>query len=355
MADLGEEASSGSAVVFAVYIVPTSSPHCTKFWEFCRIIATAMCEQGIIAQAIWRLRALSGKIPSKVLDEIGGADQWESTIGNDAWLASKQVDTLFGLLPTIRQTLIRAGVSSETAEKLAIHGAKPLELKNHFLGFQKESFWRRMGGDFVFGDLVRLFMAADFTRGLLLVDEVEKIVYHQNVQERRAFVEALRYYMLDGSQNAKSHFYGMLLTIHPGIQELLLPHWNSAGLDRLAPLNQPDAQVATLYFPPLNEDMALPLVAVYLDHFRLDPSDKGRITPFSKDAVIEALIRSGGVPGRTLSLLHRVVEKAVELGLSKIDKGLVDAVYQASERLAPGEVEEMIPPPPSQVDLTGSE
>lgn len=352
MKDLGEEASAGCAVLFAVYVVPSASPPCRKFSEFCRLIASAMCEQGIIAQAIWRLRALSGSIPQEVLDQIGGPESWENTIGNDDWLRKKGVDLLFGVERVVREHLRRSGITEELADILAAHGPSASQFRTYFLAPQTDSFWRKDGGEFVFGDLVKLFTAAQFNRGLLLVDEVEKIVYHQNVQERRAFVDSLRFYMLDQSQNARSRFYGMLLTIHPGIQDILLPHWSAAGLDRLAPLNEPDAKESTLYFGPLTVPMAMPLVKVYLDHFRLNEADKGKIDPFTREAVIEALVKSGGVPGKTLSLLNRVVEEAVESGAAIIGKEVVDAVYQASERVAAAEVQVSPALPPSPIKLT---
>jgi hypothetical protein len=352
MRDLGEAASGGFAVLFAVYVVPTASPPCRKFWEFCRLIARAMCDQGVIARALWRLRAMSGAIPQDVLADIGGQDAWESTIGNDPWLQKRNVDTFFTLSRSIRDRLLGAGISEEWADYFVNHGASIPRFTDHVLGAQTDSFWRRSGGDFVFGDLVKLFGAAQFNRGLLLVDEVEKIIYHQNIQERRAFVDSLRFYMLDGSHNARVRFYGMLLTIHPGIQEILLPHWNAAGLDRLAPLNQPDAEEITLYFPPLNEEMSLPLVTVYLDNFRSSKAKLGTIKPFTREAVVEALVKSGGVPGRTLNLLNRVVEKAVELDRAEIGKDVVDSVYQASERIAAGEVVENEALPRGEARLT---
>lgn len=157
--------------------------------------------------------------------------------------------------------------------------------------------------------------------------------------------------MLDGSHNARVRFYGMLLTIHPGIQEILLPYWKAAGLDRLAPLNQPDAEDITLYFSPLDQQMSMPLVTVYLDHFRASKAKMGTIHPFAKEAVVEALVKSGGVPGRTLRLLHRVVERAVDLGRTTIDKEVVDLVYQSSEPLAAGELVENESMPKGEVNF----
>jgi hypothetical protein len=98
--------------------------------------------------------------------------------------------------------------------------------------------------------------------------------------------------------------------------------------------------------------MAMPLVKVYLDHFRLNEADKGKIDPFTKEAVIEALVKSGGVPGKTLSLLNRVVEEAVVSGATTIGKEVVAGVYQASERVAAAEVQVSPALPPSPVKLT---
>ncbi len=332
MRDLGETASRGASVMFAAYVIITASPPCRKFWEFCKLLTESMCDQGIIARALWRIRAQSGVISEQVLGTIGEAESWESTIGSDPWLAAEGVETHFQLPRAVREALAAAGVAEELIEVLTVHGASVSSFRKYWLDQKTDVFWRKEGAKIVFDELVKLFSAAQFSRGLLLIDEVEKMVYHQNLQERRAFAEALRYYMLDGSENARRRFYGMLLTIHPGIQEVLLSHWNSAGLDRLAPLNEPDAQQVTIYFPPLNEAMSLPLVKVYLDYFRLREEEKGRIDPFTNDAVVEALTKSLCVPGRTLNLLHRIIETAVNKGVTKIDKEFVTTVQDTPER-----------------------
>jgi hypothetical protein len=352
MQDLGEKASGGTSVIFAAHVTPTTSPSCRKFWEFCRTITEALCEQYIIAHAIWRLRALSGKISDSVLQQMGTPEEWGNTIGNDRWLEANGVNVLFELTPTIERKLKEAGVREDFAHDLAETGANPslqAKLRSRFTDYR----WRKDGGRLVFHDLVNFFEAAEFNRGLLLIDEVEKIVYHQNVQERRAFVESLRYYVMDGNcANAQRRFFGILLTIHGLIQEILLSHWKAAGLDRLAPLAEPDAQQSTIYFEPLNKTMAIPLVTEYLDYFRISPSQRGTIDPFTEAAVVEALVKSGGVPGPTLQLLYRVVEKAAETGVTTIDKSLVEAVYAAQPRLEASEIEAAASFPLTQVRLT---
>ena len=109
-------------------------------------------------------------------------------------------------------------------------------------------------------DLVHTFQAAGFSRGLFLVDEVEKIVVHQNTKERRTFVEDMRYSFIDGPyQSARSGFCEVLLTIHPYVQELLAPHWNASGMDRFCVLSGELASEHTIYFRPLVERAAEPL------------------------------------------------------------------------------------------------
>jgi hypothetical protein len=352
-ADFGWQASKGKALLFAVHVMPP--PACRKFWEFCRVITEAMVEQDIIIMALWRLRALSGIIPNEILKDMGQASEWPETIGNDSWLQAKGVDVFFTLHRTIRDKLIAAGVRMELAEILC-RAQNSVTLGSQLFSILTDSRWRRDGSRIVFDDFVRLFEAAEFIRGLLLIDEVEKIIYHQNIGERRLFVESLRYCLFDADfANSKNKFYGILLTIHPGIQEILLSHWNAAGLDRFAPLAEPNAQETTIYFPPLDKEMAIPLVKIYLDYFRISESQKGSIAPFDEDALIEALIKSGGVPGPMLRLLHRVVEHAIESGLSTISRRIVDEVYSIPDRMEPREAIEEEVLPRTQVDLTKRE
>lgn len=351
MSDFGERASEGRGVLLACHVIPP--PDCRKFWQFCRAITECLVNHQVVALALWRLRALSGVIPSNVLEEIGDASEWPTTIGDSKWLESRGVDVLFRLNKAVEGTLVSNGVPSEWAKEMVLSSdTRAPELVGPFLR-SSDFFWRKEGPSVVFGHLVNLFRAAEFTRGLLLVDEFEKVVYPQNTQERRLFVDSLRYYMFDVDvANARSRFWGVLLTIHPGIQEILLPYWKAAGLDRFSPLAGPDAGQATVYFGPLSGSQAVPLVVVYLDHYRLDVSKKGTLEPFTQEAVVEALVQSGGVPGPTLRLLHRVVEQAADLGKSKIDKDLIEVVRRTPERLEASEISDESGTSETRVRLT---
>lgn len=351
-ADFGDKASEGTGVFFASHIIPTTSPPCRKFWEFCRLILNTLDEQGVIKKAIWRLRALSGVIQAEVLNEIEKLENWEETIGNEKWLEKNKV-SLFELNNKVEKMLIANGVKHDFAKRIS-HNDYRFMYKMDFSYYYSDYQWRKEGGKLIFDDLVKFFLAAQFSRGLLLIDEVEKIVYHQNTQERRAFVESLRYYMLDGDcASARKRFYGMLLTIHPGIQEILLSHWKAAGLDRLAPLHQPDAKESTIYFGPLDEKTAIPLVEEYLKYYRFPGKRDQYLEPFDKDAIIEAIIKSGGVPGPMLRNLHRVVEKAADKNISKIKKSFLKKILNQAEEIEAEEELKVEISPPTKIDLKG--
>lgn len=353
MSDFGEVASKGKAVICAVHVLPTPPPPgCRKFWEFCRTIVDGLIEQDVIASAIWRLRAFSNLIPQSVLQEVNGIANLSQTIGNDSWLHEKGVDVHFSLNSKVANELKSAGIREELV-RIVARTPNSFDLRAGIFSSFNDYFWRKDGGRFLFNDLVKLFETAQLTRCLLFIDEVEKIAYHQNMTERRAFVESLRYYMFDADlANSRRNFYGMLLTIHPGVQELLSPHWKAAGLDGILPITEPDAQETTIYFGPLDRDMAIPLVKAYLDYYRISPVAENDIRPFTEEAVIGALIKTGGVPRPMLRLLYRVVERAAESKLNQIDKKLIEEIYSIPDRWEAEALEEEEIPPAPKTDLT---
>lgn len=352
MADLGDAVTRGAQVLFALHVIPPAQPPCRKFSEFCRLIYDAMVEKRVITKCICRLRALTGVIPPEVLDHAGPAEKWSETIGSNQWLKTMGVDS-WQLRDKVDELLMEADVDPDLARALSAYGSTAVDHAKALHRLMRAADWRLRGAKFLFNDIVKVFRAAQFTHGFLLIDELEKIVIYQNIGERRHFAESLRYCMQDGPfANNKYGFYQMTLTIHPGIQELLLSHWKTAGLDRLAPLAEPEAQQSTIYFGPLDEHQATPLVVEYLNHYRLDTSKAGSLEPFDRDAVIEALVKSNGVPGHALNLLYRVVEYAAREGLSAIAKETVSQVVNAPEREEAPEVQDMSQLPRAEVRLS---
>jgi len=356
MEDLGDQLTSGFYVLLAAHVTPEGGGRTRKFWQFVRLLARSLNSNRCIAAAIWRLRAFSGEITDEVLAKVDPSDLG-STLGNDEWLQSQHVNILFGLNPAVKRALLRSGVREQVAESLAQDGHSPEAWERHFLLRQSDHWWRNDGNILVFDDLVRLFHAAEVNRLLLLVDEIEKIVVPQNSQERRTFTDDLRRYFVDGPyQSVYTHFYSLLLTIHPYIQELLTPHWQAAGLDRVCAMSGPTAKEYTVYFYPLDaEDAAVPLVLTYLDYFRISSHQKGVLNPFDADSVVEALRLAGGIPGHMLTLLRLVLERAVQEQWEVITSNQVRAIYESEVPSEPSNEIDLGQLPPVQIDLMNEE
>lgn len=354
LADLGDQLTGGTYVLLAAHLIPEGGGRTRKFWQFTRLVAQALNAGNCIAWAIWRLRAFSEQIPEEILAQVDPRDPGP-TLGNNQWLQEKGINVMFMLDPDVERVLIRAGVRENIAHSLARDGYASDVWERQFLARQSDYRWRREGHFLVFDDLVRLFRAAEIYRTLLLVDEVEKIVVPQNRQERRAFVDDLRRFFIDGPfQSVYTHFYGLLLTIHPYIQELWTPHWKAAGLDRVCAISGGAAQEYTIYFRPLDaEATAVPLVLAYLDYFRTLPDQRGQLHPFDQEAVVEALGLSGGVPGPMLTLLRLVLERAVREGWETIRADQVRAIYKSEIPSEPAEEYDLESLPPVRMDLLG--
>jgi hypothetical protein len=354
MKDLGNELSGGTEVIFAIYVLPLPDGRTRKFWQFYKILTQAMVEQDIIATAMWRLRAFSGVIPEEVLAQIGSEPQ--TTIGNDKWLQDNNIDVLWELSHVIRNKLQSLEIESDLIENLTRFGHSASDFKQYYLNQVSDYKWKNDNGQLFFNDLVKLLSVAGFTKGLLLVDEVEKIITPQNTQERRAFTDSLRYFFIDGQcENARFSFYKLLLTIHPYVQELLNPHWEATGLNRFATLSGELASEYTIYFDPLNEESAIPLAVAYLDESRISDEHKGTLDPFKSGALEEALLLSGRVPGVFLTLLNNVVERAILTGWSTIGPEQIRQVAHTKTPQEPEERDEIESLPPTQIDLRGNE
>lgn len=355
MDDLGEQLTNGEFVLLAAHVIPEESGYTRKFWQFIRSIARTLNDSLCIAWAIWRLRALSGIIPDKVLLKVDPQDPGP-TLGDNRWLQAEGVDVSFGIDQEIETQLRRAGIPEANAQGLALYGHSPQMWQHYFMNQKTDYYWRQEGHQLVFDDLVRLFRIAGIHQTLLLVDDMEKIVGPQNSQERRLFVSDLKHHFIDGPfQSAYTRFYPLLLTIHPIIQEIWKPHWQATGLDRMSSLSGELTDEFTIYFQPLQaETTAVPLVLTYLDYFRTQDECKGTLDPFDEESVIEALRRSGGVPGYMLRLLRLVMERAIQQNWSTIHTEQVRAIFEAEMFAEPMGTEEQTLLQPTEVDLLGA-
>lgn len=329
--DFGEEVSKGGEVLFAVYCSPIPGENYKKFWAFSRLIFKSLIDQNILSKAICRVKILSGLVPPELIAEVTDSNLLE-TIGSSDWVRAKVLEknlfdqfTETGLTHGVKRWLEERGVDSLLADKLAKFGAASSEFLKHYFDTLSDTDWRKEGNRIVFNDVVTVLHEAGFTKGIVLFDELEKIVQPQNSQDRRVFCEELRYWFIDGDNNSSRHsFFNILLVIHPYIQELLNPHWSASGLERFSSLGGQFDNQSTVFFKPIKEDQAIPLAIEYMNASRIDDTSVGEIYPFDKEALETALLKSFNVPGKFLSFLHQLIENAIESGWTEINKNVVE-------------------------------
>ena len=123
-----------------------------------------------------------------------------------------------------------------------------------------------------------------------------------------------------------------MLTIHPNSQELLMPHWKAAGLDRFSELGGTTANSNTVFFKPLNQDdaeMTLKLTRIYLNNARETESDS--ISPFTKDALLTAMYHADNIPGKFLKSMYIAIEKGIEEKWQTIDVDQINSLWESKK------------------------
>jgi hypothetical protein len=350
MSDLGWFVTRQTYLLFAAHILPPAGTNNRKFWQFARLLITSFNKQEVIAQLLWRLRAFSGLIPDAVLDE---AEEVSSTVGDNDWLAEHHVPVEHELIPAIKERLTTAGVEPILAEGLATYGHSPEQFWTGFLRHITDYRWRQMAGTWLTNDLVSAFRLGGFYRGLVFVDDFEKIVNGQNTVERRTFADDIRYSFVEGpTRGAQTGFYSLLWVIHPYLQEILGHHWNAAGLDRCCAVTGDRSATCRIDFNPISAANAEGLVAEYIAHAR-QPNFQAadRLSPLTPAAVTEAFRITRQLPGHLLIWLNRVVEKAIDEQWPDFAPARLTQFAQAQPPALPDETPEVQPLAAPEADL----
>lgn len=323
--DLGDEMSDGNSVLYAVYVAPSADKSNRTLEQIAHSIFSSMHKEGLFLTVFCRLRALSGLLDDIIDDSINETN-YESTIANDEWLKARGVD-VHSVNQYVQRVLMDTGIA-DTNELL--WGCDYKQFCALLEDNKTDFFWKREGLNYLFVKIERLLKEAMFTNCIILLDEAEKIIQYQNFNERRAFCDNLRTYFIDGNNsNAIDGFFKIVLTIHPNSQELLMPHWAAAGLDRFCSLGGNTSTQNTIFFKPISNNPAVisALAEIYLKESRIDKSDNS-ILPFTQDAIDYAMEKSDRIPGKFLKLLYIVIEKAIKHGWKEIGKEQVNLTWQ---------------------------
>lgn len=332
--DLGFRISDGQEVLYSIYLSPNSSDGNNRsLSRMAHSLYDAMVNERLLFMAFCRLRAFSGGINEDILANLS-EDDFERTIADDTWLSKQDADLSIINSYVIERLYSIGFLDGLQTYRLSFTYKDFLETISHF---HSEIEWNKKGLHLIFNKLVLLFKEAAFSNCIILLDEVEKIVQYQNFNERRAFCDDLRYYFIDGNtENSAEGFFKILITIHPNSQELLMPHWMAAGLERFCELGGAGAKENTVFFKPMKDDINLikDFVRIYLDNSRSNKNDS--VEPFTDEALLLALRKSDNIAGKFLKMLYLAIEKGLtnrwqSIGTNEIEELTRDVIKKVDE------------------------
>lgn len=312
MKDFGYELSGGNSVLFAIHVNPIPNGNYNTFWKVSKLIIETLIKQEIISFALCRLIALEGLLDSKILDLPEIEEDLLNTLGNNDWLEKHDVP-IFTLDNDVRFVLSKLQIDPNLVENLVVWGRNPEGFLQHYFSKISDSYFRKDQSKLLFNDIVKLLNFAGFDKGIILFDELEKVVQPLKKNDRRTFVDSLRYYLYDDlNEHTKLSFFHCLLVIHPYLQEILLPHWDAAGMDRFVSIGGQLSENYTILFNPIEDKLAITLAQEYIKNFRIESEKiEDQIFPFTKEALKKAHEYEQGIPGRYLQLLHKAIEQGI--------------------------------------------
>jgi hypothetical protein len=176
----------------------------------------------------------------------------------------------------------------------------------------------------LFNDIVRYLRAAGYGGGYLFIDDIENLVDQMARRERIEFAKEFGLCTVrPGYANTEYRFFSCVLTTHQQASVSLSQAWGEAGLAAIGRLDPSSPNSVELPFP--SKEQAQGIIVAHLDYFRMNENERESIKPFARDG-IDALLAGPTVhPRATLSNAAKVVQHAVDKGISVIDAECVNA------------------------------
>ena len=323
---------------FAIYVSPEPGGRTKTFPSFVDLLFSSILRQNIIkvCLATLRLEAISAVHSEKKIDVkddsllIGllNSKDWYEGQGydNDKVMqhiySNKYLQDLPDTFPLFegRNGFLKPFISQD-------------DFENYYFKVLKKNNKDRL--DFVFSHLIRLFQAASFNGGYVLVDDFERIPDFQSSRQKKDFALELRSCLFDGLYtNAKIGFYTLLLVLHAGVPRLISDAWAESGMENRSPISLLTDSKHILPFEKLNKEHASLLLIKYLSEYRIKkPSNK--LFPFTEDALAKIGEMAEYNAAKILKIAYNLLDKAATIdGQIKIDSKFVAANKGIHDELA---------------------
>lgn len=330
--DFGATVSNQENRVFAIYIKPQPSGRSAKFWQLAEEVLVQISKTNILKEVLITLKynALAS-MPSeleKVQDKLQTEEDFYNLL-DSSFLSTHNVNE-FEVNQSIIDLLVGFKIDRTLAAEMVQmpNSLNQILIERHFK--LSESQKRKQIPHVLFDQLVKIFSAANFNGGYILLDEFEKIVDSQSAAERNDFAAELRFNLFEGGgMSATSGFFMMIVAMHPGVPNLLRESWEKSGLNARTPLpSSAENDLHIIFFNNLQKNNIKELLTVYLDHFRCNPNltDKCGIYPFEESAIEKVAELANYNTAKTLKFANILLDECAKETDRLVDLKFVESI-----------------------------
>lgn len=184
--------------------------------------------------------------------------------------------------------------------------------------------------NFIFNDLVYLFMAAGFNGAYIIVDDFERIPDFQSDRQKRDFAIEVRSNFFDGTvANAKYGFYNIIFMLHAGVPRLIEKAWTVSGMEQRSSIVANSQAPHMVLFNKLDKASAISLIRKYMNEFR--KAADHTVHPFTEGSIERIGELKEYNAAQILSTASMILEQAAKNKIKSIDVGVVNNILQKDD------------------------
>jgi len=325
--------SEGKNKCFSIHFSPEPSGNTKTFKRFVDLFFQSIIKTDIIdyALAMLRIDAFIKLKGDKILKKYGDENKLIDSLNNNDWYSSDDFYS-FGLTKgDLHKEMFKNPFLDQIDDAFPLMSNKKIltkivnqrDFEDHYYNLKKEN--EKL--EFVFNDLVSMFLAAGFNGSYVLIDDFERIPEFQSGIQRKDFITQLRTILYDGPYlNAKLGFYNFVFALHAGVPRLILDAWSLAGLEQRVSLNPTyENPKHIILFDKINEGHVELLLAKYLKEFRITDSEPEKLNlyPFTQSAAKEIGIIMEFNASKILQFSCNLLDFAIDKSYPIIDEKVV--------------------------------
>ncbi len=323
---------------FGLYLTPDTSGRTRSFSNLLDIWAEAIFNAKVIDYALASLRvdAIVNIMPDKLDEsELENESALIESLNNLEWYNKKNIyyDDIHAYLVKNNDFYNKISSSnplrkrySNTYSKVNFKIITSVNIQAYYQELKKDS--EKI--DFIFNDMVYLFLASGFNGAYIIVDDFERIPDFQSDRQKRDFALEIRRNFFDGtSANARIGFYNLLLMLHAGVPRLIEKAWSESGMEQRSSISPSSAVPHIIYFNKLDKNRAILLIKKYLTEYRINKEDS--IQPFTESAIAKIGEEKEYNAAQMLGLAYMLLENAAKNNIKTIDVAEVTHMLKKSE------------------------